>query len=278
MTINEKIYYQLPDLIKMYRFEGGNSVHRFSFNENGINPDDLNYIYFSKSIKHHEYYVKKKIIKIINDDILENYSNLKLDHTAFLKPDSFKKIIKVIENHPLDNKTFSIEFSLSQTFNELLKNNHINNRNKKALDRRIEVVDTTKYKGGLGFCDEWLEVFNIFTYFYSYQRITKENILDFLYAYRKIITEGAKIDPTGFLLNRKNCVIKVNEKIYYDFMKYELMNALQNIVDNNLYFEKSILDENPQEQIKKIIKKYCNEREMILELYESEYQKTLKLQ
>lgn len=275
MTLNERVFEQNPNLVKMYRFEGENSFHHFDLNASQVyEQDDLNYVYFSRNIKHHQYYCKKKIYKLINEDVLKGKDTIKLNRSTLIQQSLFKNLVRAIENYPIDSKLVSIEFSLSQSFETLLESNYINNRDKTNNDCRVEIVDTTKYGGGFGFYDEWLKLFNIMTYFYSYQRISKENILDFLYAYRKIITSGLRINPMDFLTYPKNSVVKVNERIFYNFSKYSIMNALEGIIENELYFSNSIFDENPQEQIKNIIKQYCIEREKILETYETEYQKT----
>lgn len=277
MTIYEEVYYNTPDLSKFYRFEGFNSYPYFQFQEDTYLTNILNYIYFSGSEKHHMYYVTKRLKQLISELTSKNVG-CQFNKAALLDPLSFNEIEKYIENYSFGDKLLSIEFSVSNLINEMLYKNTINNRRKILNDRRIEKVDSHIKGGGYGFCDEWLSVFNLLTFFYSYQRITYDNILDFLHVYRRNLIESKEIlNPTAFLLNPKNRVIKLNNKICCDFSKYELMDLLQKIVEQQNYFPNSIFSEDSNKQIKRIVQEYNLERERILELSDSVYQKTLKM-
>lgn len=102
-------------------------------------------------------------------------------------------------------------------------------------------------------------------------------MLDFLYALRRnLLNPDLEINLISFLLDPRNQNIRINNKLYSDFTKYDLMNALQNIVEKGLFFPESYFAENPNESVKKIIQAYTRERECILELTENIYERNLK--
>lgn len=195
---------------------------------------------------------------------------------AFLDSGNFNEMVRRIENWQITEKIQSIEFSLSPIIEEILENNSHLNIKKEKSDKRIESCDKRQYRGGYGFCDEWLTVYNLLTYFYGCQRITKENILEFMELYRFcLIKQERTLSATNFLLDESCRTIKINERIYDDFSKYELMNALEIIVEKELYFPESMFSNNPEQSIKKIIQAYTLERERLLELSESIYRRKL---
>lgn len=279
MSLYEDLNYQIKDLFSLYRFEGASSRINYSFQQSHFYSIDLHrYIYFSKSNRHHGYYTAKRLKQFINQKILSN-SELSLSYPTLLNHDVFKKILSEIENYDSFEPMMSIEFRLSSLFQKLLEKNYVSNHRKAKQDRRIECVDVTKYQGGIGLCGSWLTVYQILTYFYCYQRITKENLFDFLYALRyNAIHSGSslRVEPTSFLLNSKNRVVRLNEQLHYDFKKYELMNALQEIVEQHLYFPNSILATQSGDEIRRIVEQYCSERNFLLQLSEEEFQRSLR--
>lgn len=278
MTLYEELYHSMPKLPKFYRFEGFNSFPYFNFQGDEYITNILHYIYFSKNEKHHAYYVSRRLKQLIANEILRD-TDLKFDRKSILDMGAYTEMEKCIENYSLEDKLLSIELSLSPLISELIQKDVVSNRRKTENDRRIEKVDYNTYGGGYGFCEEWLKVFNLLTVFYSYHRITKEDMLDFLYMFRRNLIRPKTFDnPVIFLSDPKNRVIKVNNKIFNDFSKYELMDALQRIVESQCYFPDSIFSENPEEQIRRIIQEYNGEREHILELSDSVYHRSLRNQ
>ncbi len=102
-------------------------------------------------------------------------------------------------------------------------------------------------------------------------------MLDYVYALKRNAGTSFKVNVTRFLLDATRKSFKINASLYNDFMKYDLMNALQNIVEKELYFPESYMGEKPLEFVKKIIQTYTLERENMLELIEYTYQRNLIL-
>ena len=263
MSLYKNVLEEFPELKSFYRFEGGGSFHHFNLSSDTILFDTLNYIYFSFSEEHHKYYIKKRLLQLINKEILKD-TNITLNKNfAIVKYELFKEVIKAIENYQFDENMISIELHVSPLFYKLLKNNYIKNKRKPHLEQKIERVEAEKYKGGFGFSEDWLVVL---TYFCTYQKITKDNLIEFLYAFRdNRLKTLPKKDLIGFLNNDANKRIIMNTSLYNDFTKYELMNSLQSIVEKTLYNPHSYLDGNSQNKIKKLTQEYSLEREQILE-------------
>lgn len=67
----------------------------------------------------------------------------------------------------------------------------------------------------------------------------------------------------------------LNETLKNDFSKYELMNALESILEKELFFSESYLGTKGSEGIKKIVQDFSLERETILALLEENYKRRL---
>lgn len=272
MTIYEEVYKNIPDLAKFYRFEGYISYP--SILGNIYLPDNSSYIYFSGNIKHHEYYVEKRLKQLIRE-ILKD-TDYSLTKKAIQDISMFNGIVKKVENYQVTEDLLSIELGILPIINQMIEKNFIINQRKKAQDQRIERVDTRRKGGGYGFCGEWQRVLQLLTFFYSYQRITTENIIDFLHKIRRNYGTIKKINLVDFLTDSQNRVVKLNQDICSDFVKYELMDTLQRIVEMQYYFPNSIFAKDSNEQIKRIIEQYILAREQILGKVETTYKKRLK--
>lgn len=277
MTIYEELYKNCPNLSKFYRFEVVNmSFPYFNATDGNIcNKSSKPYIYFSSSIAHHKYYVSKRLQQLIQNKLV-SFSEIKLNYKSLICFDTFREIVRIIENYQIDDEMISYECSTSKIMLDLLYKNTINNRYKKAGDRRIERCDTTKHKGGYGFCEEWLEILNLLTYFYCYQRITRDNLLDYLYAMReKVLNQSSGISLCKFL-EEENRIIKINKSLFNSYGKYDLMDALERIIQKGLYFKGSNLDIDGNGQIKRTINQYCEEKEKILKLTNDIFAKNIE--
>lgn len=277
MTIYEELYYGLANFPKFYRYEGIKTFKNYDLdNSDSILINLENYIYFSASKQHHFYYVGKRMKQLIERDILYQ-TKYNLQSKKIINLEIFRDIVARIENYPLDEKQTSIEFTTSPLLKKLFAKNFILNSRKKESIPYIERVDINKSGGGYGLCKDWLEVFNILTYIYVGQRITKADLIDYVYNLRqKIINPNLPINITRFLLDPKKQSVKINTQLYSDFTKYDLMNALQNILEKELFFPDSYIAQHRSDCIKKIMQEYNLERENILALEDFIYERKLK--
>lgn len=198
MTLYEELYYQLSDLPKFYRYEGLGSFTHFSFKEQTLLPRTDNYVYFSINSKHHFYYVAKRLKQLINKEMLYE-TKYTITKNVVVNNEKYQEIMKNIENAPLEEKPMSIEFVVSPLIKQLLTNNYIRNFRKEHGDYRVERVDNAQSGGGYGFYGEWLAIFKVLTYMHAYQKITKEDLINYVYAFRqKVINPKLRVSNVSF--------------------------------------------------------------------------------
>lgn len=256
-----KFYLQCSELPKFYRFEGTNSYNHFDFSSRNFLGGTENYAYFSKSFKHHQFYVAKRLRQLINNELLKG-TRLTLKKSTITHSEQFNGILQAVKSVPLDERQMSIEFTVSPLFMKLIKNNSVRHTEKKEGEHYIERVDLKQSGGGYGFCEEWLELFDFFTYFYAHQRITRADLINFLYAYRNnIIYHSFRNSAVPFLAYPERKIIEVNPHVVSSFDKYELMDILERILTKKLYFPNSYLAEYQESGIKQIVAEYLAEKE-----------------
>lgn len=275
MTLYEEVFANFPETTKFYRFEGYNSSINYSFNQDEYLQNSMRYLHFSATLKHHMYFVSKKLKQIISKEILSELGYNRLNKITLLDSEIFNTILNRLDN--LSTKELSsIEYSTLPIMNLIIANNNIRSKEKDANDRRIERVDAAICGGGYGLGDEYLKVFDLLTFFYSYQRISPEIISNYLYTYRRKEIEGnANIRPAEFLSYPQNRVIKLNPTLYNDFTKYELMESLERIIETESFFPESIFAHNPSLQVKTIVSDYNMKRERVLKLADTIYKRNI---
>lgn len=149
MALYEEVYYQLINYPKFYRYEGVKTHRNYNFEDEEVLANIESYIYFSKTLKHHEYYVQRRIRQQIERDILYQ-TKYSLQKGCVINNEKFQAIVTIIENYPLEAKPSSIEFTTSPFIKKLFaKNYYIENAKKKDNIPFIERVDKTK-SGGRG--------------------------------------------------------------------------------------------------------------------------------
>lgn len=278
MTISEEIKEASPFLDSYYRIEQGRFKNTCEYNRDFayFNENNDGYIYISKSQKHHMYFTSKRIKDIIVRSILGSSGNL--NPLVILNSKSFKHIVKLIENYEYQEQLISIEFNTSPIFKEILKNNVVHNMHKQKDDGdKIEAVDLTRYHGGYGLTKEYLRIFQIMSYFSCYQRITKENLIEYLFYLREYYISGNSSNNLAFLTKENNRNCRINHTLYEEFTKYELLECIEAIIDKKIYFPSSSFALCPIEFEKKILNQYEKERKKLLQLSEEAYSKRLKL-
>ena len=153
-----------------------------------FNPDNNKFVYFSKNINHHCYYIFNKIIKIINTEI-DNYNN---EHKANLCSQSLRKfhcyganinVINEVKKIFLDYfppkyiEVISMRYLWS--FTRLFEDCAIINRTNKVYGLP-EQSDVSKYGGAYGMNSEWLDLLNCCTDKTEIRSFSIDNFFDFL--------------------------------------------------------------------------------------------------
>lgn len=260
------ILYQLPNLLTFYRFEGLSSYHYHNFKQANVLDSTSNYIYFSKSKMHHYYYVSQKIKHLINKKILRDL-DYDFNKYSIVSLEKYKEIIKRIETFHLED-SLSIEIMTSSLMETLIDKNGLLRYQKERHTCYIERVDEARPgEGGYGFCNEWLEIYQILTYFYAYQRISKNDLLYFADANRYNITHsGNRVNTLEFLEDPNRRKVKINEQLNDSFCKYYLRDRLERILEKKLYLPNSYIGVYQEEAVKEIVQGYCLEKDLVLEV------------
>lgn len=264
----KNFYLQCSELPKFYRFEGTKSYSHFDFTGNNFLKDTNQYVYFSRTFKHHQFYTARRLRQLINQEVLED-TGFSVKKSTIINPEHFKTILQLLESTLIDERQVSIEFTTSPLFTKLLVNNFTRHGEKQSGERYIEKVDMKQSGGGYGLCEEWLELFHFFTYFYAHQRITRTDLIHFLYAYRNnVIYHSFRLSPTPFLADLERRTIETNPRMTSSFSKYELMDILDRILEKKLYLPHSFLGEQQEEGVKQIVNEYLQEKEALDDIRE----------
>lgn len=262
-------------LSKFYRLEGYESYPYFSSKRENEFIGTGRYIYISGAKKHHIYYANKKLRKLVTQEVLKklgkNFNGVTLND-----PEVIQKIINELVE--LDyNPLISIEFMTSSIMDKLLENNSINTKIKDSTDRRIERVDTTRHKGGYGLTGDWLHLFDILTFAYSYQEINIDDIVEYLKLMKlNLKSVPPKRNPSPFLEDDTRRTLVINPNALSNFNKYDVLNTLQRIVENGLYFDGSILSKNQEKVIRELVNEYLEERDRFIKDLDTKYKQYIK--
>lgn len=243
---------------ELYRFQGGNSFPFFDMTKNPIfNYRNERYTYFSMSVDHHYYFIKLRLRQFINQNILKDTPYRLKFHQNELH--HLEEIKHLILTYPVDFSLKSLEFIYDQSFLELVTSNFSSNKKRKNNHEMVEQVDNGIYGGGFGVCTEWLDLLEYLTFFVIERDISRENMIKFLWS-RK--------NSTLFSSYKK---IKINEQIYNNFNKYNIMNTIEQILDSKTYLESSPLAKEPTKTLKKVLTSYQCTRDKTLFLLDEKY-------
>jgi len=265
-VINE--LYNCDLLDTLYRFQGGKSFECFDIKNNRFVAEQLGkYAYFSGNKYHHLYFSVRRIRQLINNIILKE-TNFSLCAKQLYNTDKYKYICKMIENSDKLESIYSIKLLADKNFVNLMKENSFRSDRKPNSDC-IERVDRRVYSGGYGIKNEWLELLELTTFFTSYYKMSTDRILDVVNNMRK----SGKINSIYNLISLldESYNIKINSMIFNDFIKYEIVNLLEQIIENGLCNENSELYKSPTIVIKNTVNGFLNTREKTLKLVDENF-------
>lgn len=145
------------------------------------------YTYFSLSSSHHEYFYKKRVYLYLNQ-LLKQKAGITLRKSTVLHQKSFHQIKEIVAKEE-SNYFSSIHLYLVPSFLRFLEANLITQQQKHQQKRKLpEVVDKSKYHGGIGVCDAWLNLLINMTLFTESRQLTAKDHLQFLETIKKILS------------------------------------------------------------------------------------------
>lgn len=247
---------------EVYRFQGAKTRSSFSLTDDEIKGD---YIYFSNSLDHHKYFAVKRIKQLLNQLLLEEY-DIPISNKALHSDEGYNAIRHLIINTDKIKSLYSYRLYLADSFEGLIKDNFQYNMTKKSGTRGIERVDRRVYGGGYGVSDEWKELMIYLTYFSASHKISRDELLQ-LVRNMRMTNRLSRKDNIDFLFKETDLYSYViNPHLYSDFNKYNIINALEAILEKGLVIPDSELSKHPQQTIRGVVEEYEKGREKTLEL------------
>lgn len=271
MNSYQKVINELYDcdlLDTLYRFQGGKSFECFDIKNNRFVAEQFGkYAYFSGNKYHHLYFSVRRLRQLINNIILSE-TEYSLCTKQLYNTDKYIKICKLIENSDKLESIYSIKMLADKTFVELIKENSFRS-DRKPNSGCIERVDRRVYSGGYGIKNEWLELLELTTFFTSYYKMSTDRILEIVNNMRK----SGKINSIYNLISLldESYNVKINTMIFNDFVKYEIVNLLEQIIEKRLCNENSELYKNPNTAIKNTVNDFLTTREKTLKLVDKNF-------
>ena len=255
---------------EFYRFQGSSSFEYFNIKSNRFD-DSKHYIYFSRTKNHHYYFTIRRIRQLLNKVVL-NDTPYSISNKELENEESFKKITNIVLNQENLKGLKSISLVCDNAYYQLLKENSSCNMAKKVSPYLIERVDRKMYGGGYGVSNAWLNLLNDLTLFSSCIRITSVDILNILKNMRR---EKKLASPylISSIFDTKERTYRMSDNLYNDFHKYNIMNDLETIYEEKLYFEDSSFGSNPGANFRDILTSYQKNREKVLRLADNSYHK-----
>lgn len=232
-----------------------------TYESRGIVSD--RYKYYSLTLEHHLYFLVKKIFRLIE----KNY-NIKINNPRdrYLA-DKLKEVIGYLEQE----KEFEITsryIVFDESLHKLLLDNAYSNKTSHR-ENVVEIVDKNMFGGGLGLKDIWNDLFEILIYCEKEKVISKEEVITYLNIIRDLIISCGnsglkkyKLDTSQLLIDEPTSYI-INEDILADNSSL-IKEYLEEIVNNNLMHNKSILKKCPDESIEEFISSYKLNRSLVL--------------
>lgn len=134
-----------------------------------FNPNEDQYIYFSKTNKHHVYYIYNKVISIILDELKNSshsqaYKKLRLPDNippyyfySRIHIDIIKRVKDFFKNYLPPSTVELVTLNYLHAFSEFFLKCSINNK-KKSVSHLPEVSDTQNFGGAYGVNSAWLNL------------------------------------------------------------------------------------------------------------------------
>lgn len=252
---------------ELYRFQGARSYACFKLSKDEFldNPK-RDYVYFSKSLDHHRYFIVKRTKQLLSEKVLKG-TEYQISNFDLGDPRSYNRIKHLVVNSDAIPNLSSIKLICDRNYPILLRDNSIKQKRKTTQDI-IERVDRRVYGGGYGVDKEWRDLLTYLTLFATVQKIERKDILKLLSNMRRTGRTNRK-DNVTFLedINRQQTFL--NPLVESDFTKYKIMETLEQIIDKGLCTEKSELFHHPTKTIKEITTTYEKNRKKILTLFEN---------
>jgi len=244
-----------------------------------FNPDAKQYIYFSRSQKHHIYYIFNKVLKIIVDELknakaqpIFKYLDIPEDLTNYnLYKCSDHKILRRVQNFfknylpQTDVELVTLKYLNS--FGKVLDKCIENNKSKQYESFAPEYSDRTTYGGAYGINDAWLNLLKSCIYSTELTNLSIDKFFDFMIenSYQTVAAR-ARLKT---VLNTNSQFFKILNYVTYRELKNpaffdknnvnNMIFAIESIMDKKLYAADGSVLSSDFKEAKKEIKKEIEE-------------------
>lgn len=220
-----------------------------------FNPDARQYIYFSRSQKHHIYYIFNKVLKIIVDELnhaksrpIFKYLDIPEELASYnLYKCSDHKIIKRVQdffrNYLPSTDVELVTLKYLNSFGKVLDKCIENNRSKHLESFSPEYSDRTIYGGAYGINDAWLSLLKSCTYSTEKTNLSIDKFFDFMIENSyKTVAARSRLKT---VLNTNPQFFKILDYVTYSELKNpaffdknnvnNMVHAIEDIMDKKLY-------------------------------------------
>ena len=267
MTLYEELENNLLDFNNFYRIQGGNSYNCIWFNSDNFYINSGNYVYVSKTMEHHKYFLNKRIKQLIDERIFFGISTLENDRYSIRQKD-ISDAIKWFESRTNNIYFESHRIKVFPCFSELLSQNCILTKNKKSGTNFVEKVDVSNGTG-YGVSDEWLELLKKFIVLIARKKLVNKDIIEYLKLLRSNSYRHTKYLNIDTIINNGHLNYALNTNLNNSFTKYDIIYLLESILEKGLITSTSDLAVNPKDTIKRIANEYQEGRTYILNTLDS---------
>ena len=251
------------DTKEFYRFEGAKSLSRFKL-ERGNKGD---YIYISNSLDHHMYFAIRRIKQLIDQKLYETDKERFAARTV-RDEEVYSAIKKLVLYGDLEDTLYSKRIICAGSYNSLIRENCIRNDQPKHGKRHVERVDRRVYGGGYGVADEWKDLLRYLTFFTATTRLNREDIMHIISEMKRTGKITSKDHMRSITNDYERYQYRVNPNILNDFNKYDILNALEVILEKGLVMPTSELSKDPKQATRRIIDEYEIGREITIKTLE----------
>ncbi|MBO4936754.1 MAG: hypothetical protein J6C90_00325 [Clostridia bacterium] len=220
-----------------------------------LNPDNQKFVYFSRTKKHHCYYIYNKILKMISAEISKlkkdtYFSKAKLpsDFRAFTYHDNLnirgiKEVKDIFENYLPPKELELVKLEYMECFRELFEICSTLNSKKTFGTNYPEVPDKSRYGGAYGMNTQWLDLLQVCTKSTDTTSISIDKFLGYLLECSKDIKiKGQRLSEVMdtnqilfMLLNGLKYTHHMNPDFNDKDAVNKMSNALRLIEDKKLY-------------------------------------------
>jgi len=220
-----------------------------------LNPDTQQFIYFSRTKKHHAYYIYSKVLKIIQEEIKKAQCDpqfAKLDlpddfrvfkHFTHVNVEAIKQVKNLFKNYLPPQEVELVTLQYLNSFSKLFELCATKNTKKTFGKNYPEISDTRAFGGAYGINKMWLELLNQSIVSSKVATISVDKVLEEVLNCKHIVVVCN--ERLKSIMNSNDALFQIMEHITYKELqnpafkdkntKNDIVNILQLIEEHKMY-------------------------------------------